>query len=109
MTIKILCRLRLYLLFASLVLIAIMYQSPALAQQNCGLFGPFCLSNQVCDFVGECRNVPGQINQVCGLGVPCASGLSCSATVGGRCERPGQSTDSCTGLVSFRPVGVNTE
>jgi cysteine-rich repeat protein len=57
-----------------------------------------CLSGLVCDILGECRHSPPRTGELCGTGVPCASGLTCSADVAGRCFAPGQSGDACSGI-----------
>jgi hypothetical protein len=57
-----------------------------------------CQAGLVCDALLECRNQPPQLGERCGTGVPCASGLGCSAEVGGRCQTLGDSGDACSGF-----------
>ncbi len=63
-----------------------------------GLGQGTCSSSLVCDVIGECRHSPPQSDEPCGVGVGCASGLSCSALIGGRCQAPGESGDACSGI-----------
>ncbi|MEX2207653.1 MAG: DUF4215 domain-containing protein [Myxococcota bacterium] len=63
-----------------------------------GLGQGTCLSGLVCDILGECRHSPPRTGELCGTGVPCASGLTCSADIAGRCYLPGQSGDACSGV-----------
>jgi len=57
-----------------------------------------CKDGLVCDALFECRHSPPRAGEPCGIGVSCASGLTCSADVGGRCYTPGQAGDSCSGI-----------
>ena len=57
-----------------------------------------CKDGLVCDALFECRHSPPREGEPCGIGVSCASGLTCSADVGGRCYTPGQAGDSCSGI-----------
>jgi cysteine-rich repeat protein len=57
-----------------------------------------CLSGLVCDVIGECRHNPPRLGEPCGIGVGCASGLACSADIGGRCFAPGGAGDACSGI-----------
>jgi cysteine-rich repeat protein len=69
------------------------------AGEGCsGLGQGTCKDGLVCDIIGECRHSPSQAGEPCGIGVSCASGLTCSADIGGRCEAPGQSGDPCSGI-----------
>ncbi len=63
-----------------------------------GLGQGTCLDGLLCDFLGECRHVPGELGEFCGTGVPCIASLGCSADIGGRCEERGESGDSCSGI-----------
>ena len=62
-----------------------------------GLGQGTCQAGLVCDALLECRHVPGELGELCGLGVPCIDTLGCSADVGGRCEQRGASGDTCSG------------
>jgi hypothetical protein len=69
------------------------------AGQSCsGLGQGTCLSGLVCDISGVCRHNPPTTGEPCGIGVNCASGLTCSASVGGTCQAPRQAGQSCTGV-----------
>lgn len=57
-----------------------------------------CKPGLLCDIQGECRHQPGLAGELCGVGVPCASGLNCSSPVGGRCEPPDQPGERCVGI-----------
>ena len=62
-----------------------------------GLGQGTCKNGLACDFLGECRHQPGLEGELCGTGVPCASGLTCSG-LAGRCERPRNRGEACFGL-----------
>ena len=57
-----------------------------------------CASGLLCDVLGECRHVPGQLGEYCGTGVNCISSLGCSAEVAGRCEPRDVAGETCSGL-----------
>ncbi len=80
------------------------------ARQRCGVTGGggTCCSGLVCDVIGECRHQPGQLGEPCGIGVPCADPLQCSATVGGRCEACKGAGESC-GVLGGRCVHFPAE
>jgi|GEM_PF-5719499 len=67
------------------------------AGDSCNIIA-VCKSTLVCDIIGECRHSPPQAGEPCGIGVNCASGLTCSADIGGRCQAPGRSGDACSGV-----------
>ncbi len=69
--------------------------------QSCsGLGQGNCCSGMVCDFLGECRNQPGKVGELCGLGVACEGGLRCvlQSNLQSRCERCDQRLEGCSGL-----------
>lgn len=69
------------------------------AGQSCtGIGQGSCRRGLLCDVTGVCRNDPPRVGQPCGLGVPCANGLSCTAVVGGVCAAPRAAGERCQGL-----------
>jgi hypothetical protein len=68
-------------------------------RQSCtGLGQGTCQAGLLCDFLGECRHVPGEFGEFCGAGVPCIDSLGCSADVGGRCEERDTAGEVCSGI-----------
>jgi len=57
-----------------------------------------CKSGLLCDITGVCRHNPPENGEPCGIGVSCASGLVCSADIGGVCGPRGGAGDACSGI-----------